>query len=142
MPVQCLARCYSLRSQTILCETSELKLVTEFLHANEAELAASTLEASGIATFISNGDSARLPVASSFAGGVGLWVLVDEQLEDAQELLENPDHDVKVKLSDAEREEINRVAGELGLSGALGLLFRILGATVLFAILIFAITRF
>ncbi len=112
------------------------------MHVNEAELAASTLEASGIATFISNGDSARLPVASSFAGGVGLWVLVDEQLPDAQKLLENPDHEVEVKLSDEELKEIHRVAGEMGLSGALGLLFRILGATLLFAILIFVITRF
>ena len=65
-----------------------MKLVTEYLTAGEAELAASNLEAAGIITFVSNSDSARLPIATSRAGGVGLWVVVDDQLRDAQQLRE------------------------------------------------------
>jgi hypothetical protein len=119
-----------------------MKLVTEFLTAGEAELAASTLEAAGIATYVSNSDSARLPIASSRAGGIGLWVMVDDQLWDAQQLLEDPNHEVQSGLTEAQRREIHESVNDVGLEGALGLLFRLLGATILLAIIVFIITRF
>ena len=119
-----------------------MKLVTEYLTAGEAELAASTLEAAGIATYVSNSDSARLPIASSFAGGVGLWVVVDDQLRDAQRLLEDPNHEVESKLTEAQQREIHESVNDVGMRGALGLLFQLLGATVLLAIIVFVITRF
>lgn len=118
-----------------------LKLLTEYLTAGEAELAASTLEAAGIATFVSNSDSAKLPVASSYAGGIGLWVVVDEQLWDAEQLLDNPDHEVRVTLSEEQRQEIHAIVANTGLDGALGLLFRLLGLTVLLFLVVFVITR-
>jgi hypothetical protein len=118
-----------------------LKLVTEYLTAGEAELAASNLEAAGIATFVSNSDSARLPIASSNAGGVGLWVVVDDQLWDARQLLEDPEHQVQLRLTEAQQQQIRDSVGDLGINGALGLLFQLLGATILLAIVVFVITR-
>ncbi|MEO1203010.1 MAG: hypothetical protein AAFX10_09890 [Pseudomonadota bacterium] len=118
-----------------------MKLLTEYLTAGEAELAASTLEAAGIATFVSNSDSAKLPVASSYAGGIGLWVVVDEQLWDAEQLLDNPDHEVRVTLTEEQRREIHSMFANTGLDGALGLLFRLLGLTVLLFLVVFVITR-
>ena len=118
-----------------------LKLVTEFLTAGEAELAASGLEAAGIATFLSNSDSARIPVASSRAGGVGLWVVVDDQLWDAQQLLEDPEHQVQTRLTQAQLQEIRASVSDTGLNGALGLLFKLLGATVLLVIVVYAVTQ-
>ena len=119
-----------------------MKLVTEFLTAGEADLAASTLEKAGIATYVSNSDSARLPVASSYAGGVGVWVVVDEQLRDAQQLLENPDHEVQVELTDEQRREIHKLASDTSMQGGLGLLFQLLAATILLVFLVFIVTRF
>lgn len=118
-----------------------MKLVTEYLTAGEAQLAAATLEAAGIATFVSNSDSARLPVATSYAGGVGLWVVVDDQHWDARQLLEDPEHQVQSKLTEAQQQEIHKVVGDQGMNGALGLLFRLLGATVLLFIVVLAITQ-
>jgi hypothetical protein len=118
-----------------------LKLVTEYLTDGEAELAASNLEAAGIATFISNSDSARLPVATRYAGGVGLWVVVDDQLWDARQLLEDPEHQVRSKLTEAQQQEIHESVGDLGINGALGLLFQLLGATILLVFVVFAVTR-
>ena len=121
---------------------SALKLVTEFHIAGEAELAASLFESKGIATYVSNSDSARLPVASSYAGGVGLWVLVDEQLWDAQQLLDNPGHEVRSRLTEAQMQEIRDSVGDSGTDGALGLLFQLLGVTILLFFVVFVITRF
>ena len=118
-----------------------MKLVTEYLTAGEAELAASTLEAAGIVTFVSNSDSARLPIASSNAGGIGLWVVVDEQLWDAQQLLENPEHEVQSKLTEAQQQEIRASIGDLGIHGALGLMFKLLGATILLFLVVWVVTR-
>lgn len=118
-----------------------MKLVTEYLTAGEAELAAANLEAAGIATFVSNSDSARLPVATSNAGGVGLWVVVDDQLWDARQLLENPEHTVQSRLTEAQQKEIHESVGDLGINGALGLLFQLLGATVLLVLVVFAVTQ-
>lgn len=118
-----------------------MKLVTEYLTAGEAELAASNLEAAGIATFVSNSDSARIPVATSNAGGVGLWVVVDEQLWDARQLLEDPEHEVQSRLTEAQQQEIRESVGDLGLNGALGLLFQLLGATILLVFVVYVVTR-
>ena len=118
-----------------------LKLVTEYLTAGEAQLAAATLEAAGIASFVSNSDSARLPVASSYAGGVGLWVIVDDQLWDARQLLEDPQHQVQSKLTEAQQQEIRESVGDLGINGALGLLFQLLGATILLVLVVFVVSR-
>lgn len=123
------------------CSEHAMKLVTEFLTVGEAELASSTLEAAGIATFISNRDSARLPVAGN-AGGIGLWVMVDEQLWDAQQLLEDPDHQVQVQLTEAQQREIKASIQDEGMHGALGLLFKLLGAAVLLVVAVYWITRF
>ena len=118
-----------------------MKLVTEYFTASEAELAASNLEAAGIVTFVSNSDSAGLPVATSNAGGVGLWVVVDDQLWDARQLLEDPEHQVQSRLTEAQQQEIHESVGDLGINGALGLLFQLLGATILLAFVVFAVTR-
>ena len=118
-----------------------LKLVTEYLSAGEAEMAASNLEAAGIATFVSNSDSARIPVATSYAGGVGLWVVVDDQLWDAQQLLENPDHQVQATLTEAQQLEIRESVGDLGINGGLGLMFQLLGVTLLLVLVVFAVTQ-
>jgi len=118
-----------------------LKLVTEFLTAGEAELAASNLEAAGIATFVSNSDSARLSIATSNAGGVGLWVVVDDQFWDARQLLEDPEHQVQSRLTEAQQQEIRDSVVDLGINGALGLLFQLLGVTILLVLVVLAVTR-
>ncbi len=69
------------------------------------------LEDNGIATFLSGRHTNRLHGIFAGAFQVGLWVILDEQLDDALRLLEDPDHEVSRKLSRAEiisiREDVN-----------------------------------
>lgn len=118
-----------------------MKLVTDFSSPVDAEIASHSLEAKGIATFVSSKRSALFPMSRGGASAAGLWVVLDDQLRDAQNLLINPDHEVTFKLSQAELEEIKSSIDSNDMSGAVNILFRLLGVVAAFALVVYFVTN-
>ncbi len=83
-----------------------MKLVHPYLDPNEAAEARQKLRQAGIASVVDAMNPHSVQPARSGATHVGLWVLVDEQLEDAVEVLENPQYVPQQVLSAAEIEQL------------------------------------
>ncbi len=119
-----------------------MKLVTEFPHLDDAEACAATLEAKGIATYVSNRHTNQLlqPFhrANSFAG---LWVVVDHQLDDALALLDNPDHVVRDPLPSTDIAKIKASVHSGNLNTVISFLFKMLLAALGFAAAIVLLYR-
>lgn len=79
-----------------------MKLLSEFESEEFAEKTSEDFRNKGILTYISSADSKRLGSFKTGALKVGLWVVIDEQYEDALLLLRDPSHQVKVHLSSEE----------------------------------------
>ena len=56
--------------------------------------------------------------------------MVDDQLWDAQQLLNDPDHEVQSKLSEAQQQEIRESLNDAGINGQLGILLRLIAFAV------------
>ena len=69
-----------------------MKLVTHFIDPTEASAAKSRLCKAGVMAEVSSVDPHIIRPSKSGAERIGLWVVHDDQLEDALFLLENPDH--------------------------------------------------
>ena len=83
-----------------------MKLVHPYLDPNEAAEARQKLRQAGIASVVDAMNPHSVQPSRSGATHVGLWVLVDEQLEDAVEVLENPQYVPQLILSAAEIEQL------------------------------------
>ncbi len=68
------------------------------------------LESKGIPVFIGNEDSARNMGWLLSAREYVLWILVDEQYEDAVALLEDPEHEVRMAVN---MEEYSKSFGQM-----------------------------
>jgi len=84
-----------------------MKLITHFIDPGEASVAKSKLCAAGIMVEVSNIDPHVIQPSKSGAERIGLWVVFDDQLEDALLLLKNPDHVPQRRTSLAEVTEAN-----------------------------------
>ena len=109
-----------------------MELVSQYPDLGEAENDSYLLESRGIATFISSRRANRLLGHQRFAYQVGLWVVLDEQLDDALKLLSNKDHAVSNPLS---RSEIIELKNSVG-SGDLTLVLRVLAKMLLIVSLV------
>ena len=69
-----------------------MKLVTHFIDPGEASAAKSRLCEAGIKAEVTSVDPHIIRPSKSGAERIGLWVVFDDQFEDAILLLENPDH--------------------------------------------------
>ena len=69
-----------------------MKLVTHFIDPGEASAAKSRLCEAGITAEVISVDPHIIRPSKSGAERIGLWVVFDDQFEDAVLLLENPDH--------------------------------------------------
>ena len=87
-----------------------MKLVHPYLDPNEAAEARRKLRDAGIASIVDAMNPHSVQPSRSGATHVGLWVLVDEQLEDAVEVLENPRHVPGQVLDTAEIERLEASA--------------------------------
>ena len=69
-----------------------MKLVTHFIDPGEASAAKSRLCEAGVMAEVTSVDPHIIHPSKSGAERIGLWVVFDDQFEDAILLLENPDH--------------------------------------------------
>ena len=69
-----------------------MKLVTHFIDPAEASAAKSRLCEAGIMAEVTSVDPHIIRPSKSGAERIGLWVVHEDQIEDAILLLENPDH--------------------------------------------------
>lgn len=69
-----------------------MKLVTHFVDPGEASKACARLRAAGVMTEVDSVYPHIVRPSKSGALRVGLWVVFDDQFDDALQLLENPDH--------------------------------------------------
>lgn len=76
-----------------------MKLLTYYVDPGEASAAKSRLCEAGVMVEVSSIDPHIIRPSKSGTERIGLWVVFDDQLEDAQLLLENPDHVPRRKTS-------------------------------------------
>ena len=99
------------------------------------------LEANGIAAFVSSKWSMRLGSIFTGAFEAGLWVVLDEQFDDALQLLNDPTHEVSRRLSQAEIANIRQSIQNGDKSVVLKVLFQLLLGALAFVALVFLLTR-
>lgn len=119
-----------------------MKLISDFSSFADAEMASHAIEAKGIATYVSPEQPGIIPGLRASSSSVRLWVVLDEQLSDAQKLLVNPEHEVTRKLSQKEIQEIKASMNNSDMSGTLNFLFGALGTAIVIAILVYVLTGF
>ena len=69
-----------------------MKLLNQYLDPEDAAEAKSSLREAGIASLVEAMDPHSVQPSKSGATHVGLWVLLDDQLQDAIKVLEDPAH--------------------------------------------------
>ena len=93
-----------------------MKLVTQFIDPGEASEANRRLRRAGVMTTLTGYDPHVVKHAEAKTYRIGLWVVFDDQLEDAARLLQDPGHQPKRIIS---REEMNELETE-GLTATTG----------------------
>ncbi len=68
-----------------------MKLISYYADPGEASAASSMLRAAGIATEVGSVDPHIMKPSRSGATRVGLWIVYDDQFDNAVKLLEDPD---------------------------------------------------
>lgn len=87
-----------------------MKQIAKFPSAAQADEAAMLLAAHGIVTNVSHKGAKSLGIFIQNDAQVTVWALLDEQLDDARQLLQNPDHEVTSGLSKAQFESFQASA--------------------------------
>ena len=87
-----------------------MKLVNQYLDPDEAATARQSLRDAGVASIVDTMDPHSVQPSKSGVTHIGLWVLVDDQLEDAIEILENPGYVPQKFLSPREIEILETAA--------------------------------
>lgn len=76
-----------------------MRMVERYGSRSEAMERAAFLQANGIATHVSDMTALRVNLAHQGQFRAGLWVVFEDQYDDAMALLSNPDHEVSKALS-------------------------------------------
>lgn len=117
-----------------------MKLLTEYETTAEADTASHRLEGKGIATYVSSRHTLGFPSGSIGPPGVGLWVVLDAQYEDAMASLLDPEHPVANPLS---IEEILSIREDIQ-TGDMSTVFEVLawlsGVLLLFVAIVYLVT--
>ena len=87
-----------------------MKLLEQYRHVTSAEQAADVLQSNGIPCHISGRFSRHLGGYFTGAFKVGLWVLVDEQFDEARKLLADPSYRVKNPLTKEQQHLLQHTA--------------------------------
>jgi hypothetical protein len=85
-----------------------VKLINTFSSTLAADEAALSLRMRGILTFISDKNSSQMGIYVTGTINVHLWVVIDEQLEDAIECLKDENYLPKNPLSEEEMVELEK----------------------------------
>jgi len=92
-----------------------MKLLKEFDNKEEAKVFASALLHKGIAAHLAGAYSSNYRIVTGTTK-VSVWVVLNEQFEDAVKLINDPDYQVQNRLPDAEIEKFNQaLEGQLPL---------------------------
>jgi len=83
-----------------------MKLVTQYFDLNEAEKENQRLRQSGVMTVVLSKKLSRLGAKFSGHYKISLWVVFDDQFEDARQLLENKNHLPQRVISQKEMEDV------------------------------------
>jgi len=83
-----------------------MKLVTHYVDPGEASGVCARLRAAGVMTEVDSVDPHIVRPSKSGALRVGLWVVFDDQFDDALQLLGNPDHVPQRRIS---LDEMNKI---------------------------------
>lgn len=113
-----------------------MKLITKFSSREDAEQASQLLEKNGVAAFISSKRSHQIGGFFTGAFHVGLWAILDEQYQDARQLLLDPNHRVEGMLTQSEIIEIRSSVRSGDMSQLLKLLLQLLLFAALFALVV------
>ncbi len=89
-----------------------MKLLNQYLDPADASAARESLRQAGIASLVEAMDPHSIQPSKAGATHVGLWVLADDQLDDAIKVLENPQHVPKRVLNPDEIARLERKAGQ------------------------------
>ena len=112
-----------------------MKLFKSFEHLSEAELVAMQMRQKGIMTYVANRNSKNLGAMGAGPLQIGLWVVLDEQYEDARQVYNNPDHVVSAPLTAAQMRQLDaqteNARGELSRRLLNGLMIAIAGGLLL-----------
>ncbi len=87
----------------------KMKLLTKFDSEAGAHECAAMLREKGVLTRLFSADHNYMPSVIK----VGLWVVLDDQLNDARLLLSNPDHEVSHKLTEEQMQLMDAQEQEL-----------------------------
>ena len=117
-----------------------MKLLTEYETTSEADSASLRLELKGIATFVSSRNTLGFPPGTIGPPGIGLWVVVDDQYEDAMALLLDPDHTVSNALTPEEIETIRNGIRGGDMSSVFEVLAWMSGVLLLFVGIVYLVT--
>ena len=117
-----------------------MKLLTQYETDSEADSVSARLEDKGIATYVSSRNALGFPGWSTGPAMVGLWVLIDEQYEDAMALLYDPEHTVSNPLSMPDILAAHASVRSGDLSAALTALGWMSAVLLLFVAVVFLIT--
>ena len=116
-----------------------MKLLTEYESSAEADTASHRLETKGIATCVSSRHHMGFPEGSIGPPGIGLWVVLDDQYQDAMALLLDPNHSVSNALLPEEIQSIKKDIHSGDMSGAFKLLAWMCGWLLLFVAVVYLI---
>jgi len=120
-----------------------VKLVDQFVDPTEAAAARRQLREAGIACRVDSMDPHSVLPSRSGATHIGLWVLLDDQFEDALQILEKPAHRPRRILSPAEIEEVESSADRQTRRRRLGdKALTVLLLACLFALIVFTAVDF
>lgn len=112
-----------------------MKLVTEYFDSHEAEQTSNRIRSAGVMTVVTSVRSHNLSSFRTGALKVGLWVVFDDQYDDAIQLLDNPTHQPARKISLVEMEKLQKSA-RVRFKGFKEKIFEKIGTVLLAVILI------
>jgi hypothetical protein len=117
-----------------------MKLVTQYFHYHEAEETSDRLRRAGVMTVALGKGFRTLGVKMTGMYQASLWVVFDDQFDDANKLLENPDHIPSRKMTTEEMNELEEsIKKEQFLKGQL---FIRKSATVVLALLLVCVLAY
>ena len=87
-----------------------MQLVTQFIDPSDATEASTRLREAGVMTEITSLDPHIMSSSRTGALRIGLWVVFEDQFDDAVRLLEDPDHVPQRVISLSEMDKIKSTA--------------------------------
>jgi hypothetical protein len=114
-----------------------MQLVTQFIDPSDATAANSRLRKAGVMTEINSLDPHIMNASRTGALRIGLWVVFEDQFDDAVRLLEDPDHVPHRVISLSEMSSIKSTTDNSWLESGQKKLANL--ATMVFAICLFGL---